>query len=262
MWVIRSDGSTTYLIGTIHLLKGQTEWKKEKLNKALAESSELWLEIADPENQAGIVPLLQQYGYDRQKSLSSRLDTAGKEKLRKVEQQYNVTPTMLEPMRPWLAGLILSVLPLQKAGYDPNSGVDFLLKQDAEKAGKKVNGFETQEQQVRFLAELPEPDQVTFLNDTLDDTLQGIALFDKLAAAWLSGDTKTIGDVFVDEVKAKAPSIYQKLLVDRNVNWAGRISALQKTRGTRLIAVGAGHLIGPDSVQAQLAKIGIKAETY
>ncbi|MEG8018125.1 TraB/GumN family protein [Sphingomonas sp. LR55] len=32
------------------------------------------------------------------------------------------------------------------------------------------------------------------------------------------------------------------------------------TPGTVFIAVGAGHLAGKDSVQAQLAKLGVKAE--
>jgi uncharacterized protein YbaP (TraB family) len=35
-----------------------------------------------------------------------------------------------------------------------------------------------------------------------------------------------------------------------------------KGSGVQLIAVGAAHLVGPDSVQAQLAKRGIKAERY
>jgi uncharacterized protein YbaP (TraB family) len=89
-----------------------------------------------------------------------------------------------------------------------------------------------------------------------------MALFDKLATAWLQGDTRTINDVFVDEVKAKAPSIYQKLIVDRNVRWADRIAELQGTPGIRFVAVGAGHLVGADSVQAQLAKKGIRADPY
>jgi uncharacterized protein YbaP (TraB family) len=35
-----------------------------------------------------------------------------------------------------------------------------------------------------------------------------------------------------------------------------------KGSGVQLIAVGAAHLAGPDSVQAQLAKRGIKVERY
>lgn len=262
MWVIRSKDSTTYLVGTLHLLRRQAEWKTDKLSKAVKESTELWLEVGDLDNQAGIIPLLQKYGYDREKPLSSRLTSEQQEKLKKVEQKYEIPHDYIEPMRPWLVAIFLAVLPLQKAGFEPNAGVDHLLKQEASKEGDKVNGFETQEQQVRFLADLPEADQIAFLNETLDDVSEGVALFDKLAAAWLSGDSKTLSDIFVEEVKAKAPSIYQKLVVDRNVRWADRIAELQRNPGVRLIAVGAGHLVGPDSLQMQLEKKGIKAEAY
>jgi hypothetical protein len=35
-----------------------------------------------------------------------------------------------------------------------------------------------------------------------------------------------------------------------------------KGSGVQQIAVGAAHLVGPDSIQAQLAKRGIKVERY
>src|SRR5206468_2594439 len=97
--------------------------------------TELWLEIADPENQAGIMPVLQKYGYDRDKSLSSRLTAEQKKKLEGVEKKYGLPAATIEPMRPWLAGLLLAVLPMQKAGYDANAGVDHLIKEQAEKEG-------------------------------------------------------------------------------------------------------------------------------
>lgn len=208
------------------------------------------------------MPLLQKYGYDREKALSTRLTAEQKEKLEKIEHDYNVPPATIEPMRPWLAALMLSVLPLQKAGYEATAGIDHLLREQATREHDKVEGFETQEQQVRFLAELPDADQTAFLIDTLDDVSQGIALFDKLANAWITGDTKTIDDVFVEDVKAKAPSIYQKLIVDRNTEWADKIAAIVKRPGVRLVAVGAGHLVGPESLQAQLEKKGIRVENY
>jgi hypothetical protein len=262
MWVVRDKNSTIYLVGTLHLLKRQAEWKSDKLTKAIGDSKELWLEIADPENQAGLVPLIQKYGYDREKPLATLLNSEQKQRLQQVEKEYDIPDATIEPLRPWLAGVILAVIPLQKAGFDANAGVDHLVREQAVKEGDKINGFESQEQQVQFLAELPEADQIAFLADTLDDVSQGIGLLDKLATAWIQGDTKTINDYFVQELKAKAPSIYQKLIVDRNVHWAERIVEMQRTPGVRLVAVGAGHLVGPDSVQAQLTKKGIKVEPY
>jgi uncharacterized protein YbaP (TraB family) len=87
-------------------------------------------------------------------------------------------------------------------------------------------------------------------------------LLDKLAKAWLDGDTDTIARLSVDDMKKEAPGVYQRLIVQRNIAWSEKIAGMLKGSGVQQIAVGAAHLVGPDSVQAQLAKRGIKAERY
>ena len=67
MWVIRDKDSTIYLIGTLHLLRHETEWNAAKVKKTVTESSELWLEVADIDDQASIAPLIAQYGIDLEK---------------------------------------------------------------------------------------------------------------------------------------------------------------------------------------------------
>jgi len=262
MWVIRDKDSTIYLIGTVHLLKHETDWNKAKVMKAVADSTELWLEISDIDNQAALTPLIQQYGFDKKRSLSTKLNFVQNGKLARVAAQYNVPLANLEPMKPWMVALTFAVLPLQKAGYDPNAGVDLLLKAQAEKKGEKIYGFETMEQQVKFFADLPETDQIAFLEATLDDAGEGLALLDKLANAWLNGDNKTIADLLVGELKAKEPAVYQKLLVERNIHWSEKIAEILNRSGVQLVAVGAAHVVGPDSVQTQLSKRGITAESY
>jgi uncharacterized protein YbaP (TraB family) len=165
-------------------------------------------------------------------------------------------------MKPWTAALVLAMLPVVKAGYDPNAGVDRSLKTEAENEGDQIRGFETIEEQVRFLADLPESEQIAFLEDTMDDAGQGLAMFEKLANAWLNGDNKTIGEILVNELKTKAPVLYQKLLVQRNVRWSVKIAEILNRSGVQMIAVGAGHLAGPDSLQAQLANRGIRVKSY
>jgi uncharacterized protein YbaP (TraB family) len=263
MWVIRDKDSTIYLIGTIHLLKHETEWDQRKAKKALADSNELWLEISDFDNQTTATQLFQQYGIDREKSLSSKLNTTQKEKLEKVAEKYHFPLSNLEPMKPWMAATIITILPLQEAGYDPNAGVDHILQKEARKKGEKIRGFETSEQQIQFFADLSESDQIAFLENTLDDTDKGIDKLDELAKAWLKGDTRTIAEFLVKEFKAKVPAtLYQKLIVQRNERWSEKIVEILNGSGVQVIAVGAGHLTGPDSVQAQLAKHGVKVEPY
>ena len=109
---------------------------------------------------------------------------------------------------------------------------------------------------------MPEPEQITFLEETLDDAKKGIAQLDALARAWINGDNETIGQVLVNEFKKEAPAVYEKLLVQRNIAWSEKIAQILKGSGVQQIAVGAAHLAGPDSLQVQLAKRGIKAERY
>jgi uncharacterized protein YbaP (TraB family) len=262
MWVIRDKDSTIYLIGTLHLLRHEMEWDAAKVTKAVTESTELWLEVADLDDQASVVPIITQYGMDREKTLSSKLNAKQKEKLSKIAATYSVPLASLEPMQPWLAAVMFSVLPLQKAGYDPSRGVDRLLKAQADKEGDKVHGFETAEEQVRFFAELPQAEQVAFLEESLGDAEEGLAQLEKLAKAWFEGDNETLGNILVNELKKEAPVLYEKFLVQRNIAWSKKIVEILKGSGVQQIAVGAAHLAGPDSLQVQLEKRGIKTERY
>src|SRR2546430_13624987 len=88
MWVVRDQDSTSYLVGTVHLLRHEAEWRSAKLEKALIQSSELWLELVDPDNQAAALPLIQQYGIDKEKPLSQKLSADQKEELAKVSRNY------------------------------------------------------------------------------------------------------------------------------------------------------------------------------
>jgi uncharacterized protein YbaP (TraB family) len=262
MWVIRDKDSTIYLIGTIHALRHETEWDSTKVKKAVTESSELWLEVADVDNEASIAPLVAQYGIDLESTLSSKLNAAQKEKLARVAATYGVPLASLEPIKPWMAAMMFTILPLQKAGYDSNAGIDRLLKAQAEKEGDNICGFETAEEQVRFFTELPESEQIAFLEETLGDAEKGMDQLEKLARAWIDGDSDTIGNILVNDFKKETPALYEKFFVQRNIAWSEKIAAILKRSGVQQIAVGAGHLAGPDSLQVQLAKRGIKAERY
>ncbi len=262
MWVIRDADSTIYLIGTMHLLKHDTEWNAEKVKKTVHESTELWLEVPDLDNDAALAPLMMKLGVDPAHPLSSKLNEEQRKKLEKIAGAYGFPVASLEPMQPWLAALMLAVGPIMKAGYDPKAGVERLLSAQAKVEGDKIRGFETAEEQLQILAGLSEADQIGFLASVLDDLDKGLDLLDQLAKAWIEGDTATITRLAVDDMKKEAPTVYQKIIVQRNIAWSEKIAGMLKGSGVQLIAVGAAHLAGPDSVQAQLAKRGIKVERY
>jgi uncharacterized protein YbaP (TraB family) len=259
MWVVRDADSTIYLFGTVHVLKPETQWRTPAVDAALKESSEVWLEVVDMDDPAEAQPLLMKYGVDRARPLSSLLTEAQRAQLAAAAAELGLQPQALEPMRPWLAALTLTLTHLQKEGFDPSKGVEQLLTAAAKAEGKPMKGLETLEQQLSFFAGLPEAVQVQLLGETIDDLPRGEALLDSMVEAWAVGDVPTLERVFVDELR-DSPEFYDVLLVKRNEAWARQIQELLAGQGTSFIAVGAGHLVGPDSVQAKLAARGIKSE--
>jgi uncharacterized protein YbaP (TraB family) len=166
----------------------------------------------------------------------------------------------LNVMRPWLAALTLTTAPLLKAGLDPEHGVDKQLKAQMSAAGKPVFGLETAEQQMHFLADMPQEVQLDFLRSAMRDADKGPTQLTRLIDAWKSGDVATIARLEDEDMRQTAPELYQRLLVQRNETWAAKIAALLQQPGTVFIAVGAAHLAGPDSVQVQLQKLGVEAQ--
>jgi len=259
LWQVKGPHATVYLFGTVHVLKPGAQWRSPKIDAAFKASGVLWEEVQDAGDAAAIQPLVLKYGLDVANPLSSKLDDAGKAKLATAEASLNLQPAQLEPLRPWMAGLTLSVLPVLKAGYDPKSGVDVALKGLATEQGKTVQAFETMEQQVRFFADLPRPLEIEYLLSTVDDVSKGTAELDSMVDAWEAGDTKRLEDILNGDLKDHYPDLYRILLAQRNQAFAETIETLLKGEGVVFVAVGAGHLVGPDSVQADLAKDGFKA---
>ena len=260
LWVVKDADSTLYLFGSVHVLRPTTGWASPRVEAAFDSASDIWFEISNPDDQAAIMPLIQQHGLSPETPLSSRLTPEENAELDAAAQAMGASAAQLQPMKPWLAALSLSVAPLIKAGYDPKSGVELVLKARAEAAGKPIHGFETIDKQIGILAGLPDDVQLVFLRETLKDYENAATKLDEMVEAWARGDVATLDRVTIKEMKEASPALYQSVLVDRNTDWANQIQTMLEGSGTAFIAVGAAHLTGDDSVQAILQKRGVTVE--
>ena len=260
LWVIRDADSTIYLFGTVHVLRPQTIWRWTEVEDAFDSADQIWFEISNPDDQAAMIPLVQQHGISPDRPLNGLLTAAENTRLTEAANAVGVPPAQMNIFRPWLAGLTLSVAPLVKAGYDPQSGVEQVLKARAVAADKPIHGFETIDEQVRILADMSEAQQLAFLRGVLEGYEDAAVEIDGLVNAWSSGNVRSVERYAVTEMRRDEPAIYRALLADRNTNWAGQIQTLLNGSGTAFIAVGAAHLAGPDSVQVILARRGVRAE--
>jgi len=261
LWVAKGATATVYLFGTVHILPKDAKWHYPALDKALADSDTLYME-EDDDDPVGMQMLVLQYGMDLQHSLSKQLDDADRARLEAAAKAIDLPggAATLNAMKPWLAALTITVASIVKAGYDPKSGADKQLQRAFKAAGKTVDAFETAEQQIQYFANLPSALQLDLLRNVLDDYAKGPAQIKALIRAWQAGDVDAIATNVNGSMRKQYPDLYEVLLVDRNGHFAKRIETLLKGHGTIFVAIGAGHLAGPDSVQAQLAKLGIDTE--
>jgi uncharacterized protein YbaP (TraB family) len=96
------------------------------------------------------------------------------------------------------------------------------------------------------------------LISTIEDWDSSTKMLQEMVAAWSSGDLERLASMMNESLRSQ-PALGKLLLTDRNEKWANWIAARMAQPGTIFVAVGAGHLGGPDSVQAFLAKKGLRA---
>ena len=129
LWVVKDADTTIYLFGTVHLLPQDTDWHFPALDRALADSQTLYVEIVD-DDQANMTALVLRYGMDMAHPLTGLLTSFDRSRLERAARLANVPGGVasLNMMRPWLAALTLTVAPLTQAGLDPAQGVDRQLR--------------------------------------------------------------------------------------------------------------------------------------
>lgn len=253
LWVVKDADTTIYLFGTVHVLKPGLGWFDEGVKAAFDKSDELVLEMVQPDPAAMQGLIMKTALNPEGPTLTEKLPADKREAYGKALADIGVPAAALDRFDPWFAAVTLTVAGLPKLGYDPASGAEHALSAAAKAANKPVIGLETAEQQFGYFDTLPEMLQVKFLVSTVDDYPTIGATLDKMVASWSAGDPETLGKTMNEEL-SDTPEIAKVLLTDRNARWAEWIGKRMEKPGTVFVAVGAGHLAGPGSVQEQLAR--------
>jgi len=262
LWAIKDGRSTIYLFGTFHLLDPAMHWQSPKIKKAFGASADLWLELTDGDDPS-TQQLIASLGLDAAHPLSSKLSPEDLARLDSSAKAVGIGAgeKQLEPMRPWMAAMSLALVSIKQAGFDPQKGADHILKGEAVAAGKPLRAFETMPQQLHLFADLPPALELEILQSSVDEAAEIPAKAKDMAKAWLGGDVPAIAKLFAEMDDPKYRAVYQVLIIDRNQAWATKLAERLKTgSGTSFVAVGAGHLAGPDSLIVALAQRGIKVE--
>ena len=259
LWQV-SDGDTRiYLFGTIHLLPTNFGWQSKKLDKAVKQSQALVVEtLLDEKNPMALFGVLQRLGTSPNlPPLANRVAPDKRAALLLAVKGSGVPMAAFDRMETWAAAFLLIGTQFKGMGLQSGEGVESVLRRSFVSAGKPIGQLETNAEQLGFFDTLPEAAQRTLLEGALDqpDAMRG--QFNDMLGAWARGDVQAIARTFNAEMEG-SPTLMDALIARRNANWARWIGQRMRQPGTLLVAVGAGHLAGNQSVQALLQQGGYK----
>ncbi|RZK03492.1 MAG: TraB/GumN family protein [Novosphingobium sp.] len=256
LWKLSDEDTTIWLFGTIHALPEGVDWFHGPVREAFDGSQELVTEItdADPTEMQQLV--LKHAVLPQGQSLRGMLTPAQKAAYEKQLGGLGLPLQAFDGYEPWYAAVALSTLPLMRTGYDPKFGVEQVLDARAKELGRKHSGLETPAFQIGLFDSLPMEAQKRYFADVVEQLSTVAEQLGQMVAAWRRGDADTLAHLMNDE--EDDPALIEMLLVNRNKAWAQWVKQRLDQPGTVFVAVGAGHLAGPGSLQEQLAAQGFK----
>ena len=261
MWRVADHDTSIYLFGTVHLLPAGYQWRTTEFDRVTAASDTLVVEtIIDEKNPQALIAELARLGFSPGlPPIMERVAPEKRETLRAAITKSGMPEAALNNMETWAAALALLQVQFQALGLESGSGVESLLKAGFHSAGKPIEQLESNAEQLGLFDKLPEAAQRELLEGAIDSPEKVKGQWDVMLRAWATGDVKAMARTFHGEF-GDAPELRSALLEKRNSNWSRWLQQRMATPGTVLVAVGAGHLAGEDSVVDMLQERGLKVQ--
>lgn len=248
LWKAERDGITSWLFGTIHLGVSADSQLPEVVFERLNESRAFAME-ADTTDPGLALAMRRTDGG----SLRSDLGPAHWKKLEdaigaRLAQSF-------EGMKPFAVMTVLATRDLPMT-----LPMDRVLLERAEAAGKPIHYFEKAVDQIAMIDPWMSANDIKALLDNRDAAK---ALTLKLLETYKAGDDAGLSAMFDDQTMWLAagrkpelfPAYLDAILGRRNRAWVPQIEKLH-AEGGAFVAVGAGHLVGPNNVIALLSERG------
>ena len=235
IWVVNDTDTVIYLFGTFHALDGKSDWFNDEVETAFARSDELVLET--------IIP-----------------DYGAKLPERQIAGPPQRIPNLaVTPSASFLASTRMAISAGRARGMRVDNGADMILRRAAEASGKPIGGLESFDYQLGMFGRMAQPPMHSVAPSQDLSSVGNLAIvMGQMQAAWNRGDSEIFATM-LSQMQANSPHSYDVMFTQRNTNWAGWIAKRLKQPGTVFVAVGTGHLAGPDSVQAKLAQLGVRS---
>ena len=257
VWVVRDHDSELVLFGSVHVLPPGLDWRPPALVAALKTADDLWFELPiDPQTATDTARLAADMGaLPPDQSLFRLLPPKDAAQLLRVAKAYDVSPGLLDRLRPWMAELALAAGAYRRSGADTDDGVEQAIAAAAPATAAR-RALETPAEQIAMLSGGALAEQIASLRETMAEMEDKPDEFQILLRAWIAGDIPALDREALQPLRRASPSLFKRLVSDRNARWARPLDARLQGHGRTVVVVGMGHLIGKDGLPARLRALG------
>jgi uncharacterized protein YbaP (TraB family) len=261
LWSVADADTTIYLFGTIHMLPQGYQWRTSRFDQAAAGSQQLIVEtIVDENNPHEMLQALTSLAFSPNvPPLANRVPPQKRQALEAAIKKTGLPRASFDKMETWAAAFMLLGTQFREMGLKTSAGVETTLRNQFGSQGKTVGQLESNREQLGFFDALPESAQVALLEGAIEAPVDTSRQFEQMVGAWSRGDVDAIARTFNEELAA-TPDLREVLIKRRNANWAAWVRQRLASPGAVMVAVGAGHLAGPDSLIALLRRGGYQVK--
>ena len=274
LWELSDEDTTIYMLGTIHLLPEGFRWRNPQLDTIIDSADVLVVETSEEDSVGALDEIGPKIAYlleqrtPTSRQLSPRSRPRWRELVAQSGQPFEYADTI--PLMVALLGFGRTGLATDPSSYE--YGVETVLEREFAQSGRPVESIEDFGRVMYSLFRLNDAELVSELDgylrgwrgksiEGLYDTSPVDLLGDEYWAMehdWARGDVADDFDLGFGDGKI-AEAFREVLLNRRNRQWASWLEARLDQPGTVLLAVGAGHFEGEDSLLSWLEQRGLNA---
>ena len=250
--IANADGDVEgWMLGTIHALPDNTHWRTAAIDTAIKTADIAVVEVADLEDRARLAAVYTELATTPgMPDLSERVPDEERPALFNLLARGGLDASGFGSTETWAAAIQLAQI---GTTGDPANGVDKAVIREFR--NRDVIELEGAEAQLSIFDRLAEEDQRALLSGVVNEAKKLEEDPARLRKAWLSGDDATLIEATTTGMMAD-PEVREALLLKRNRDWTAALLPILEAQDRPLVAVGAGHLVGPDSVGAMLEAQG------
>lgn len=261
LWRITKGGLSSWLYGTAHLSSAEWLFPGRQVVTAMQQADMLALELnlLDAESLKPLSQLADPV------KVARILDAPRIARIARQTALACLPPNALGNMRPVMQAAALMALDARHNGFHIGFGIDAMLAGMAQALKKPILALETAQDQLDLLSGRNETEERLFVDSALDQLESGKARSQMklMLQVWAQADIKKLDDYAawcncMDTAEDRA--FMKRLMDDRNVLMAEKISQLHAGGKQVFAGVGMLHMVGAQGLPALMRARGYQVE--